>query len=567
MKQVAIIGGGPGGATLGTLLRKYRPDTQVVILERERFPREHVGESQLPIIGGVLHEMGVWDKVEAERFPIKIGATYRWGKSDDLWDFEFLAGESFRPAKRPGKYTGQRRKTAFQVERSRYDQVLLDHAEEMGCSVRQETAVRSVERDGNRVTGLILESGERVEADAYVDASGASAILRRAMEVEVDQPTSLQNVAFWSYWNDIEWAVTIGDEATRVNVMSLGYGWIWFIPIAKTRASVGLVVPARFYKQSGKRPEDLYHEALQSEPLIRSLLARATNEGKVYGTKDWSFVSRRMTGENWYLVGEAAGFADPILAAGLSLTHVGARELAYTLVAIAEGTHDATWLKHWYETLQSTRIRQHIRFADYWYTANAHFSELKEFTRTIAIEAGLDLEANQAFQWLGTGGFANDDWRTARVATFTLGATKQLTKFMGEGEPEWVMNQYNLFQIDLKGARQVEVPIYHEGKIEARTCWERDGKRLPMVGAYRAIVAMLGSRIGVSELKRRFAEHFPTPEHYTNAVEVFEAMLIDGWIAGKFVESKPTWGISTPKESDVLHFNRELAAAGPEETL
>src|ERR1043165_8999520 len=88
--DVAIIGGGPGGSTLGSLLRKYEPKCRVIILEKEEFPRDHIGESQLPPISDVLNEMGCWDKVEAANFPIKVGATFRWGKTPELWDFEFL---------------------------------------------------------------------------------------------------------------------------------------------------------------------------------------------------------------------------------------------------------------------------------------------------------------------------------------------------------------------------------------------------------------------------------------------------------------------------------------------
>jgi len=79
--DVAIVGGGPAGSTAASLLKKYKPELNVVVLEREKFPREHVGESQLPAIGPILHEMGVWEKVEAAEFPIKVGVTYRWGQS------------------------------------------------------------------------------------------------------------------------------------------------------------------------------------------------------------------------------------------------------------------------------------------------------------------------------------------------------------------------------------------------------------------------------------------------------------------------------------------------------
>lgn len=131
--DIAIIGGGPSGSTCGGFLKKYGPDTQVLILEREKFPRDHIGESQLPLIGSILHELGVWDRVEAADFPIKIGATYRWGTTENLWDFDFLPYGKFDDEARPGKYEGQRRYTAFQVDRARYDKILLDFAEELGC--------------------------------------------------------------------------------------------------------------------------------------------------------------------------------------------------------------------------------------------------------------------------------------------------------------------------------------------------------------------------------------------------------------------------------------------------
>ncbi len=117
---------------------------------------------------------------------------------------------------------------------------------------------------------------------------------------------------------------------------------------------------------------------------------------------------RYFTAENWFLVGESAGFADPILAAGMTLTHVSAKEAAYTILELEQGKHDATWLKHHYEDNQKRRIKQHIRFADYWYAANGQFSDLQKHCRDIAKDAGLKLTPEQAFRWLSQGGFTND---------------------------------------------------------------------------------------------------------------------------------------------------------------
>ena len=554
--DVAIIGGGPAGSTLGTLIKKYAPDASVVILEREQFPREHVGESQLPLIGSVLDEMGVWEKVEAANFPIKIGATYRWGQTDDLWDFEFLPGKDFVGSERPAKYEGERRKTAFQVERSIYDKILLDHARECGCDVRENTGVTQVRHEGGVINGLMTAEGE-VTAKYYVDGSGNSAILRRALGVTVDEPSRLKNVAFWSYWDDAEWAVTLGNGGTRVNVMSLGYGWIWFIPISATRASVGLVMPAEVYKNKKLRPEEIYLEAVQSEALISKLLRQATQQGPVHGTKDWSFVANQMAGPNWYLVGEAAGFADPILAAGLTLTHTGARELAYILVDHLKGGIDPAWLASHYEVTQQKRIRQHIRFADYWYTANGHFSELKEFVSEIAQDAGLELSPNEAFQWLGTGGFINDDWRVARVATFALGATKQLTQFFGGGEATWELSKYNRFKADLCGAEIETVPAFHNGQILVKQTLRRGDQVLPLVGVYQRLAEFLQSERTAEEVLGYLASACPTPAVYTNGLEVLEAMVVSGWVLGRSQSGQRNFRIETPYESEVIHRNND----------
>src|SRR5690606_10440580 len=107
--------------------------------------------------------------------------------------------------------------------------------------------VESIEREGDRITGLKLAGGERVEADWYVDASGAVGMLRRTMGVETQAPKELRNIAVYSYWDNVEWAIEIGVGGTRIQVRSLPYGWIWFIPLSPTKASVGLVCPSEYY--------------------------------------------------------------------------------------------------------------------------------------------------------------------------------------------------------------------------------------------------------------------------------------------------------------------------------
>src|SRR5262249_28260172 len=148
--------------------------------------------------------------------------------------------------------------------------------------------------------------------------------------------------------------------------------------------------------------------ALSREARIAALLKNATCEGKLFTTKDWSFIAQRTYGENWWLVGESAGFADPILSAGLSLTHTGARELAYIILVIDRGDHDPNWLKKHYAATQRARVGQHIRFADYWYAANGQFLDLRAHCQHIASDAGFQLSPESAWRWLAQGGFTHD---------------------------------------------------------------------------------------------------------------------------------------------------------------
>lgn len=564
--DVAIIGGGPGGSTLGTLLRKYESQISVHIFEREKFPREHVGESQLPPIGDVLEEMGCWDKVEAANFPIKVGATFRWGRKAELWDFEFLPLADFKDEPRPAKYAGQRRQTAFQVDRSIYDEILLRHAEEFGCRVHEETQVVSVEHEADRVTHLVLNDGRRVKARWYVDASGHSGLLRRALGVEVTVPTALQNIAIYDYWENAKWAVEIGVGGTRIQVMSLKHGWLWFIPLGPTRTSLGFVCPAEHYKSLNTTPEKLYQEVVQADPRIAALVAGATCRGRVVTTKDWSFVSSRAFGENWFLVGEAVGFADPILSAGLTLTHTGARELAYTILALDRKEHEASWLKRNFEETQQKRVRQHIRFADFWYAANGQFVDLRENCQLIASEAGLNLTSNAAWRWLAQGGFTNDCVSQAGIGGYDLSAMKQVAQLFTTLPAKWALNDLNVLRLDLLSAKETTIPVYSKGKIVAVKCYVRGERRLALSGLFATLVKLLRQPTDIAtihnSLQKTFAQQLE-PQHTRVAMQhhmqALEVMISDGWVVGKFDPRKSKLSMTTPDEGLHIHKHSEPA--------
>ncbi|MBL4810111.1 MAG: tryptophan 7-halogenase [Phycisphaerales bacterium] len=553
--DIAIIGGGPSGTTLSSLVKKYNPDLSILIIEKEKFPREHVGESQLPGVSVVLHEMEVWDKVEAANFPIKLGGSYTWGSDNGAWDFDFYPAEEFSDEERPAKYKGQRTHTAFQVERDRYDEILLRHAEShWGVEVREETMVREILREGDRVMGLKLDTGEVITATHYVDGSGHPALLRKAMGVESKPTDGLKNVAFWDYYDNATWAVEIGIGGTRVQVRSLPYGWIWFIPLGPSRASVGLICPSDYYKESGLTPKELFHKALKEQPEISELLkdAKSSTDENVLTTKNWSHLADRLAGENWWIIGEAGGFADPILAAGLTLAHGSARHAAYSILEIERGEQDTEWIKSFYDEKNRRNVNQHIRFAKYWYAANGCFTDLQEHCQKIAKDAGLKLNPSQAWRWLAQGGFSNQNIETAAFGAFDLGSSKKLVEIFSGKESKFNITKFNHLTLNLKNTQQITQGKLANGSIEQVKSYQRGEAILPYTGLWKQIIDVLKVETDFQtifeSLQAAVLQGSDKGAQKTimfQYVQVLEAMLIDGWIIGKHNKNRPKFTLNT----------------------
>lgn len=548
--DIAIVGGGPAGSTAATLLKKYNPGLRVLIIEREQFPRDHIGESQLPAICSILNEMGVWDEVERANFPVKIGASYTWGKDQDRWDFDFYPVELWEDQPRPAKYEKQRLFTAFQVERAKYDDILLRHAASMGAQLRQPEKVAEVLHEGDRITGLRLGSGEVVTAKYYIDCSGVVGLFRRALGIDVEMPTELRNIAIWDYWDNAEWAVEIGTGTTRIQVRSLTWGWIWFIPLGPTRTSIGLVCPAEYYRESGKTPEQLYHDAIQAQPDVARLIRNATSRGNVESCKDWSHLADRIVGENWFICGEAAGFADPILSAGMTLAHTSAREAAYIILELLRGELDSQWLRDQYNERNRNAIRQHIRFALYWYSANSCFSDLKDHCASIAKKAGLRLSPQHAWRWLSVGGFSNDSTGRAIAGSFDIASAKQiLERFDGSRKAEWLASGHNVFKLNLHGATVGQIGEFRDGRVHLTECYVKGERRLPRSGYYGRMIEILQHTSDGATMAEMIEAHAKVLapnvrrdaiSRYTQALEV---MIQEGWVQRSINKKRPLIGV------------------------
>jgi flavin-dependent dehydrogenase len=312
--DVVVIGGGPGGsATAGLLAMKgYR----VLVLEKEKFPRYHIGESLITGALPTLDDLGLLGRMDALGFTKKYGGTLLWGKDQGTWGFRFAESSLYEHA--------------YQVRRADFDALLLARARELGAAVVEEAVFKGPVTEGDRVTGVTYaEKGSKeirtVRSRMLVDASGQSHVLAREFDL-VKWHDDLRNIAVWSYWEGCNrYGGTRAGDIVSENRPS---GWFWFIPLHDGTTSVGYVTPVDVYKASGKSLEELYESELAQTREVRSLTDGARRVSGFRSIKDWSYTCERFQGPGWALVGDAAAFIDPLLSTGVTLALRGSRALA-----------------------------------------------------------------------------------------------------------------------------------------------------------------------------------------------------------------------------------------------
>ena len=320
--DVAVIGGGPGGSSAATALA--RRGRRVLLLERDRFPRFHIGESQLPWINGVLDELGARDTVA------KAGFVHKWGAS--FWEIDGTPASyiDFSAAvESPMPQT-------YQVPRARFDELLLRHAEQSSVIVRE--GARAIDAsfgdDGVTLRYVGADTDEETTRVAViVDASGRAGFLSRRIG-GYDNDMMLQHVAVHAQYEGIPRPEgrTAGDirMLTRTDV-----GWIWLIPLSETITSVGAVVPQALHRRESKATAELSLEHyLHTTPAAPVLMKDARRISPARFDADYSYLARTMAGDRWVAVGDAACFLDPVFSTGVLLAMQGGIEAA---AAIDEG--------------------------------------------------------------------------------------------------------------------------------------------------------------------------------------------------------------------------------------
>lgn len=330
-----VVGGGPAGCTAAILLKRSNPSARIVLFEKERFPRHHIGESTLPDANAVLNKLGVIDRLNRAGFPIKCGLTYQWRHDRPIFVDVFSRG--VHPNLQDRLYPRGIPEHSWQVERGRYDAILLERAREVGVEVHEQTRVVGMlfepGTDPARVIGVRYVNAREDEPQALlarhtIDASGQARTLSRWLGMEVEK-FPLGDTALYRYYRNFTWREDlIGSFFDgKIFFTSVPRGWMWFIPLSQETVSVGLVTRKEFLRDV--RPDDAFQEELQHAGDMREMLADAeqishphTDEGpETYAIQDWTYRNTQFAGPGWYLVGDAAAFVDPILSSGLNLAH------------------------------------------------------------------------------------------------------------------------------------------------------------------------------------------------------------------------------------------------------
>jgi flavin-dependent dehydrogenase len=335
--DVVVIGGGPAGSTVSTLMAQQ--GLKVQLFERERFPRFHIGESLIPETYWVLERLKMLPKMRASRFVQKHSVQFVSAVGKESAPFYFYDNKPHECSQ------------TWQVVRSEFDQMMLENAREHGVDVHEGVRVREVLFEGTRAVGVKLQledkSVREVRAKVVVDASGQSGLLMSKLDLRVWDPL-LDKGAIWTYWQGAYRDTGRDEGATMVLQTADRKGWFWYIPLHDDRVSVGVVRPFDdLFKNRGTHQET-YDEEVELCPAVKKRVAVGKRITGHFATKDYSYRSREVAGDGWVLVGDAFGFLDPLYSSGVLLALRSGEMAADAVVAgLKKGDTSGAQLGRW----------------------------------------------------------------------------------------------------------------------------------------------------------------------------------------------------------------------------
>jgi flavin-dependent dehydrogenase len=337
--DVVVVGGGPAGSTVSTLLAQR--GVKVRLYEREKFPRFHIGESLIPETYWVFKRLNMLDKMKASAFVKKYSVQFVNAAGKESAPFYFHDNKPHECSQ------------TWQVIRSEFDALMLDNAREHGVDVVQPGRVLEILFEGDRAVGVRAQDQDgrehTVRGSVVVDASGQSTMLQNRFKLRLWDPV-LNKGAIWTYWRGAYRDLGRDEGATIVIQTTNRKGWWWYIPQHDDTVSLGVVAPFDYLFKGRGSHEQVYEEEVAACPAVQRRIAGAERATGYFATKDYSYRSKQVAGDGWVLVGDAFGFLDPLYSSGVLLA-LKSGELAADAIAdgLAKGDTSAAQIGRWGE--------------------------------------------------------------------------------------------------------------------------------------------------------------------------------------------------------------------------
>ena len=308
-RDVLIIGAGPAGCSAATLLAEQGHN--VLVIEREKFPRYHVGESLIPFTFPALDRLGLVERMKKSHFTKKYSVQFVQPNGRASQPFYFF-----------NRYDRETVAQTWQILRSEFDQMLLDHARSRGAEVREETSVTGLLKDGDRVTGVRIKdkAGRESELRAPItlDCTGKESFAAVRQGWRIKDPY-LNKIAVWTYYQGSKREAGIDEGQTTVAMLP-EKGWFWHIPQHDDMVSVGVVAEGKYLTRDGvKDPKAIFDREVGENLWIKDHLSTGRQIGQYYLTSEYSFHTKHCGSEGLLLVGDAFCFLDPVFSSGLML--------------------------------------------------------------------------------------------------------------------------------------------------------------------------------------------------------------------------------------------------------
>lgn len=352
--DVTIIGAGPAGTVAAAFLKAA--GRNVAIFERARFPRFVIGESLLPICNDVLEAAKLFDKVHAQKYQIKTGAVFLRGKEICEYDFgqQFTDGTAW----------------SWQVPRAEFDNVLAEGVQELGVPVFFEHGVTDVQVGATPRVSLEGPTGTQIDisSDFIVDASGYGRVLARHLDLDAPSDQPPRRALFAHVRGDKR---PVGRNAGRIwIVVHRADVWIWIIPFADGRTSVGVVAPPEFFDSLPDDPEACLRTIIRSNTNIANRLADIEVIWKPISIDSYSVGIKQLFGEGYCIIGNATEFLDPIFSSGVSLAMQSARKASDVLIRQLDG--EAVDWQSEYADFMMRGINTFRTYVNAWYDCSLH---------------------------------------------------------------------------------------------------------------------------------------------------------------------------------------------------